>query len=179
MARVRLSPEQLSEASKDLYEAVSKASDLAFALIAGAFLEKALTTLLHKFFIESKITEQALDERDGLLRDFSARTRIAYCLGLVSKGMYQNLVVVGTIRNTFAHSHLPLNFKNPEIKKLCDTLTFPRIAQAVGGDKGSRSLDEWAKTPRDRFMLVVTQLYSIINLTALSLERRKESGWDW
>jgi DNA-binding MltR family transcriptional regulator len=177
MARRVLSPEELSAQSNSLYDAVNGEAPLPCALISVAFLEKSLAALLAKAFIEGETAKGIFDENSGLLRDFSGRCTLAYCLGLVSKGMFQNLQKVGTIRNAFAHSHQPIDFDEAGIAKLCKELTFPRVQKADGSK--SNPLEEVGNTPRDRFMLVVTQLFAMIQLNALSQKRPEATTWAW
>jgi hypothetical protein len=97
---------------------------------------------------------------------------MAYCLGLIPTGLYQNLVSLGTIRNLFAHSHEFIDFNTPAIVEECNKLTLPQAEQVIGG------IIE-PETPRERFMMTTLAAYSIIHLNALSTTHREPSTWKW
>src|SRR5262245_53742703 len=128
-------PEKLSEESASLYKAMNDESPLPCALIGGAFLEKAITSLLSKFFVNCETAKTILGDH-GFLGEFSRCAHLAYCLGLISKGALTNLKTIGKIRNLFAHSHKPLDFEDAEIKNLCANLLLAKVAQVVTAGDG-------------------------------------------
>ena len=173
--------EKLSADTVELYKAVNGESNLACALICGAALENALTTLLSRFFLEDKVSEEALTNPQGILASFGSCTDMAYCLGLISKGMHKNLKTIAKIRNRFAHSHLHIGFGDPEVAKLCNILTLPKIAHQVNVDPDD---PRWAENilstnPLSRFTFVVCLIHNMIMGTASSIERQKASNHPW
>jgi DNA-binding MltR family transcriptional regulator len=176
MARKIISPEQLSADSKVLYEAINKEPPLGCVLIAAAFLEKALTSLLGKLFVECETAKNVLSE-NGFLGEFSRCADTAYCLGLISKGMLENLKRIGKIRNLFAHSHQFLDFDTEEVKELCESLTFVTFNQSVG------EVDDWfeqaLKNPRNQFTVISGLMFSTLNIAALSTDHRQRHSDSW
>ena len=157
--------EKLSADTVELYKAVNGESNLACALICGAALENALTTLLSRFFLEDKVSEEALTNPQGIL----------------SKGMHKNLKTIAKIRNRFAHSHLHIGFGDPEVAKLCNILTLPKIAHQVNVEPDD---PRWAENilstnPLSRFTFVVCLIHNMIMGTASSIERQKASNHPW
>jgi DNA-binding MltR family transcriptional regulator len=126
--------EQLSADTVELHKAINGESNLACALICGAALEHAITTLLSRFFLEGKVAKSILTDPKGALASFGASCDVAYCLGLITKGMHDNLKKTGKIRNRFAHSHLHIGFGDSEVTKLCKSLTLPKVTQRVNQD---------------------------------------------
>ena len=153
--------EQLGSESKEFYELLSTEADFPCVVVSLSFIDQCLASLLHTFFIDGSTADRLLDHR-GALGAFIARVDLSYCLGLITKELFQNLHVLGEIRNVFAHSRFKLSFDSPEIKHLCGLLTFPKAkGLIVNTDTGeSRQTTDWPQlfydTPRRRFILIVT-----------------------
>ena len=184
MAREILSPEQLSEDGQLLYDALNGEAPLPCALIAGAFMEKALASLLHKFFIKSETAEKMLDENTGRLGQLSSRLEMAYCLGLISKTMLQNVTTIGRVRNTFAHSHKPIDFDDPQVVSLCNDLKQLKPLLVVGENAGPGSaLEEMSKhagqDARSRFTFAAVLAYNRLVLVGLSTKRQEKPKWSF
>jgi DNA-binding MltR family transcriptional regulator len=99
-------------------------SDRACALIVSSLLDNALISLL-----ATQMREATEEERKPLfygeaafLGSFSAKIRLAYVLGLISKSQRDDLNTIKDIRNTFAHSTKFLEFSHQLISKECDSL---------------------------------------------------------
>lgn len=178
--------ETLSRESQGLYDAVNDERDLPCVLISTSFLDQCLASMLERFFINSSTAKSMLDPRGGSLGTFLARADLCYCLGLIPKGLFQNLRTVGEIRNLFAHSYLSLSFDDSKVATLCESLTFPNLAARirVGGDTGqSHDIDDpWAQYthPKSKFTVCVALMASRLLLAGLSTERRprQEKGWN-
>jgi len=178
--------EKLSEESQALYDAVNDERDLPCVLISTSFLDHCLVSLLERFFIQSDNTKKVLDPRSGSLGTFSARVDMSYCLGLISKGLFQNLHKVGRIRNKFAHSYLSKTFTDPEVVYLCEKLTFPKVA---GGKRvecntgNSYDIDNpWERftEPKLKFTICVVLMANSLLSIGHSMERRpkQHNGWN-
>jgi DNA-binding MltR family transcriptional regulator len=126
-----LSAETLWKKAEDFYKAINEGSDLACVVISASYLDQCLASLLQKYFIESRISANVLDPKNGHLGTFSSRTDLSYCLGLIPKNLYQNLRVIAKICNAFAHIYPSKRFADPDVVNLCESLTFPRKCKAV------------------------------------------------
>ena len=124
-------PTKLSEEMQSLFDVINNESDLACVLIGASYLDQALAALLTQYFIESGSVSMLLDPPKGALSTYASRYTLAYCLGLIPKQIFQNLEVIGSIRNIFAHSHLHVKFTNPEVVELVDQLKYPTIDEYV------------------------------------------------
>jgi DNA-binding MltR family transcriptional regulator len=118
--------QNLAEESQALYDVLNNESDMACVLISVSYLDYALASLLKHFFIEGKTASKILEPPSGFLSAFASRYELAYCLGLIPKGLYQNLQIMGIIRNAFAHSHLMMSLDHLNIAGNIGKLTFPR-----------------------------------------------------
>ncbi len=114
--------EDLSEDTKAVFETLNEGSDLACVLIGTSYLSELLASAVKVSFIESSVSEKLLDPQRGALEGFATRADLAYCLGLINKTVYQDLIRVAEIRNMFAHKHLALDFRDSSVRKTCDEL---------------------------------------------------------
>ena len=166
--------ETLSSESKSLYAALQDEREIACVLLSASFLDHCLATLLHQHFIKSSVGPKMLDPRGGILGTYAARSDLCYCLGLVAKPVYQNLITIGMIRNRFAHSHLTVSFADDDIERWCLDLHFPAFieeSEELAEDDGGPSVFTDA---RERFSLVVALI-----LTALECPRSEPKDEWW
>jgi DNA-binding MltR family transcriptional regulator len=101
MRRSIVPVEKLSEETRQLFDVLNKESDLACVVIGAAFLDTALASLLAQKLLASSVSDKLL-ATSGVLGSFAARADLAYCLSLIKKEHYQDICVVGEIRNQFA-----------------------------------------------------------------------------
>jgi DNA-binding MltR family transcriptional regulator len=103
---------------------------------------------------------------------------LAYCLGLINKAVYQDIIRVAEIRNMFAHKHLALDFGDNTVGKACDELQAWRLV--LLGEEEEVPVDP---TPRQRqmrarnqFKLSVVLMGTRIHVDALSkrVQSKKE-----
>lgn len=85
----------LLEQVKKVRDQLEKESDTGGVLIATSFIDACLTSLLRAFFKKSKITEKILNPTSGSLGTFSAKCDITYCLNLILKDTYKDLITLG------------------------------------------------------------------------------------
>jgi hypothetical protein len=176
-------PEELSPQTHKLCDVINEEPDLPCALICASFLDECLASLLRKALVQSRTAEKMLDVRGGILGEFSARSGMAYSLGLITKGMYQNLMIIAEIRNLFAHSHLMMTFGDPLVSERCCGLQYLRVGSSIDLATGKElPASPWPGEgdSRSRFTLIVILMANRLLLTALetnSLERRTV-GWE-
>lgn len=136
---------QRDRASK-LFETLSKESDRGLVLVSAAYLDETLEDLLRSVFsirrTKSKSLINPLFDGYGPLGTFSAKTRIAHSLDLISKWMYSDIEIVRRMRNVFAHGIDSVSFDDPEISKLTERLKGADHAvrqKYKGADHGVKS----------------------------------------
>jgi DNA-binding MltR family transcriptional regulator len=170
-----LSLDELSEDSQKVYGVLNEESDLACVLIGTSFLAELLATTLKEHFIASTIVEKLLDPQRGTVGGFATRADLAYCLGLVSKPIYSDLIRVAEIRNQFAHRHLALDFSNDDVRQACEELHAWRAL--LHGQEEERDEKETAEQlrarARNQFNLTVVLIGSRIHVDAFSRQHRK------
>ena len=176
--------ETLSKESKHLYDVLNNESDLACVLIATSYLDYTLASLLKRYFIESNVVNKLLDPPRGALSTFASRSDLAYRLGLIPKGLFQNLEIIGKIRNTFAHSYLSRGLSDNEIERLVNSLIPPTAHQSItidGDDvrhSGPASLSLMG-CPRDQFNMIVVFMVNRLLLTGLATKHRDKEVGGW
>ena len=179
------SVEDLQEESERLYEALSQEHDVPCILLSTSFLDQCLASLLERFLMDGQ-TARGLLNYKGVLGTFSARTDLTYCLGLISKGIFQNLRTLGEIRNAIAHSYLSRSFDDSDISVWCFKLLLPRMKwkRAEKDDsepKGEfKFADLFVQNPKARFVLCVSLLANDLISMGKKLEQRSKltNHWD-
>jgi DNA-binding MltR family transcriptional regulator len=86
------------------------------AIIVGAsYIDATLTVLLHRYMIESSVSDEMLDPVKGPLGSFNAKANMCYVLGLISKEHLQDVIAIANMRNYCAHTRGIKSFKDPKI----------------------------------------------------------------
>ncbi len=126
-----------------------EASDRAVAIVGPAFLDTLLEHILINFLIEDENEVEKLLQCDQPLGTYGNRIIFAYCLGLISKTIRDDLRLIGKIRNRFAHD-LYASFDDEKIRLWCLSLKWHRIAMSMNPPEDA--------TTRDIFQVGIHQL---------------------
>jgi DNA-binding MltR family transcriptional regulator len=177
MARKAITAQELeSKAVDHLYKAINEEKPLACVLIATAFIENALITLLTKFFAVKPTSGTVVNMlRSGALSELSKCNDLAYCLGLINEAMLKNIKHIADIRNLFAHSHelTTFDFNNPGVEKAIREMTFFKV-----GGTDTKSIEEIAKgNLRSKFVLIALQLYNGIQMNTATIQPLEAKDW--
>jgi DNA-binding MltR family transcriptional regulator len=163
--------ERLSEETQALFNVLNDEPDLAVILVATSFLDACLGSILERKLIRSSVTEKLLDPRSGALGTYSSRANVCYALGLINKALYQDLMIIGEIRNEIAHYHLALNFEAEPVRSKCAKLAY--VASLKNGNTDEPLvLDSWMKSPRDQFVMTTVMLNQRLLLIGLGITTR-------
>jgi DNA-binding MltR family transcriptional regulator len=117
----------LSKEIKSLYEILKNGTDLACVLIGTNFLDVSLHDILTLSLKKGKTANQILNHNKGFIGSFRNRSDLCYCMGLIDKKIYQDLIKISEIRNEVAHSHILNVFQNKNISEKSDDLTYWKI----------------------------------------------------
>lgn len=138
-------------------------SDRAAAILGASLLEDQLTTLLEKFLVQDKDKGKMFNTY-APLSTLSAKTEMAYLLGLIPKDIRKDIDYVRKIRNLFAHKIEGVSFDKSPVSDLVSNL---RAVQwfldnvTLAGELASQTeMDRISKSPRRQFEIDV----SIISL---------------
>ncbi|MDC4204581.1 MAG: MltR family transcriptional regulator [Candidatus Manganitrophus sp.] len=170
--RTLLPAESLSADTQAFFDVLNNEPDLSAVVISAAYIDACLAALLEKFFVASAVSAKVLDSRSGSLGSLSSRADACYVLGLVSKPLYQDLLVLAEMRNQFAHHHLSLSFASPELSESCSRLMYPVMLKNGNTDEPLYTPGQ-LRNPRDRFTMTVVLISQRLLLTALGTQKRE------
>lgn len=170
MTRRSLVPvEGLSKDGQSVYEVLNGEPDLSAVLIASSYIDACLGALLEGFFLKSSVATKLLNVKGGSLGSFSSRSDACYCLGLINKQLYQDILVIAEIRNQFAHHHLALSFAVPEAAEQCEKLSY--VAGLRNGNSDEPLLDsKHMRAPRNKFVLSVVLISQRLLIKGLEVK---------
>jgi len=160
----------LSEETKRFLEILNSGTDLACVLIGTNFLDVCLHDMLSLSLKKGETTNQILNHNKGFIGSFRNRSDLCYCMDLIDKKIYQDLIKISEIRNEVAHSHILNVFKNENISKKCEDLTYWKILNYESTKRLFESNSN--KAIRNKFVFSVT----IINQKLLLKIRGIEKG---
>ena len=142
------------------WEAFRETSDRGLVIVMGNVLDNLLKRLIKAAYIQdNKVTQIFKEEK--ILGTALAKIKIAYFSGYIPKYIYQDLVIINNIRNKFAHEiEISISFKNEPIKTMVDNcvLAYEPFAGC---------------STRIKYLLVVTQIYSILGTLEKILKKRR------
>lgn len=140
---------------------LEKESDRGCALVAAAYLENEVTALLNQFFVEmNKSARKELFNFNGPVGTFSAKTKLAHAVGLISTEVRNALDLIRGIRNKCAHLQEPFNFEDSVVAQQINAL-MP-------------SCNVTAATPKDSFILKVQAVAAVIHTRIANTHHREE-----
>lgn len=112
---------------EDFYEILNRGTDLACVLVGTNFLDVSLHDMLSLSLKKGNTASQILNHNEGFLGSFRNRSDLCYCMDLIDKKIYQDLIKISEIRNKIAHSHILNVFQNKDVSKKCDELHHWKI----------------------------------------------------
>ncbi len=169
-----ISLEELSGDTKKVYDVLNDASDLACVLIGTSYLSELLANIIEVSFIETSISGKLLDPRDGAIGQFATRADLAYCLGLISKNVYQDLCKVAAIRTMFAHKHLALDFSDKIVRNNCEKLKAWCILQDEEEESAKLSQEQMRVQARNQFNFSVILIGQRMHIDGLSKKKQRK-----
>ncbi len=168
--------EELSEDTQKVYDVLNQESDIACVLIGTSYLADLLASTIKVNFIETSVSEKILDPQRGAVSGFTTRADLAYCLGIIGKSAYQDLIKMAEIRNLFAHKHLVLDFGDTPISETCEKLKAWRVL--VSSEKEELQIEATQEQirvrARNQFNMSVVLLGSRIHVDALSKKQERK-----
>lgn len=173
MRRHSILPVQtLSADTQKFFDVLNDEPDFSVVVVACAYLDACLGSILKNYLLESKISMKLLDARSGALGALGARTDACYSLGLIPKRIYQDLLVLAEIRNHVAHHHLTLTFASPELAEGCKSLKYAEMLERWDRDDGELMFKPGQlNDTRTRFVMTVVLLSQRLLLIALEVKR--------
>jgi len=124
------------EERESFFEAFSYETDRGLAIAAVCYLDNVLEKLIRAAYIQDP-KANSLFRNNQILQTFYNKICITYFSGLIPETVYHDLILVGEIRNKFAHGILAnLRFSDETIAKRIDKyqprLKYLLIASHLG-----------------------------------------------
>ncbi|PKB43054.1 mannitol repressor [Cellulophaga sp. RHA19] len=120
----RIEPEPEMKELGEFLNSFNKESDRGAVLLAGSILDEWLLEIIESYLIKDKVSKELLLGFGAPLGTFSAKTKVAYSLGLIEKKEYEEINIIRKIRNEFGHSWKGVNFESTKIEKECNKLDW-------------------------------------------------------
>ena len=136
-------------------------SERHLVILGSAKLEDLLFNLLERRLLESPTNNDTLFRGTGALSTFSARSEMAYRLGLISKPFLDALNSIRKVRNEFAHQF---------DASLLEGGNEERISQLVSGIKETKAFQHVTNSYFGTESTTRTQLCAMLTLLILRLE---------
>jgi hypothetical protein len=116
------------DAARPFFDALKGESDRAAAVLAAAFLESALEELLRKAIVPN--ASKDLFRSFGPLSSFGGKIDVSHALGLINDEERDDLRIVKSIRNDFAHdADHALSFASGAVKDRVMALWHPAFLE--------------------------------------------------
>lgn len=148
-------------------------SNIGGVLLSTSFIDSCLFSLLKAYLLQSKVTNKLLTQGGGTLGTYSSKCDIAYCLRLINKETYSDLIKIGEIRNIFAHNHLVTNFSSDHISKCCNSLKAPKYYLDANLEQDNyNDLQLYYSDPKNQFIYTVSSISDLILRHSLSIKAR-------
>ena len=106
-----------------LLKNTSKESDRGLVLSMSAFMEESLGLVLKKYLKDVPATTELIEGFNAPLGTFSARTKLAYSLGLISEKQHKDINLIRKIRNEFAHKWHVTSLEDVNVSANVDALS--------------------------------------------------------
>lgn len=108
----------------DAYYLADPAHQRAAGVLWPALVERRVDKLFDAALRPDKVVRNDLFQPSGALGNYAVKVRLAYMLGWFAKDMYDDLILVGKIRNRFAHAFEAKDFSDPQISGLLTGVQF-------------------------------------------------------
>lgn len=105
----------------DLNSTLKKESDRGIILICASTIDSVLRDLIEKYLNKNKGRKKEISklfEYPNPLSSFASKIQMSYCLGLISKDIYEDFERVRKIRNNLAHGYDFKDFSSNEIASI-------------------------------------------------------------
>lgn len=167
--------EDLSKDTQKVFDVLNDESDLACVLIGTSYLAELLASTLKAVFSSESVATKILDPQRGPIGGFATRTDLAYCLGLISKPVYQDLGRIAEIRNQFAHKHIALDFGDSKVQVSCNKLQAWRFLEEGDGSPAKATNQQARLVARKQFAMSVVLLGARIHVDAFGHRRKSRN----
>ena len=165
-----LHPGDTMNAYKDIdinkvFDEVFNQTDRASAIVSCSLLDELLERTIRGHLLDSDSVRHHLFSGPAPLSTMSAKTNMAYHLGLISKAIFEDLIIIRRVRNEFAHSFEPVNFESECIQHRC------KLLQYLQNTKPPKELIDSITNTKTYFQINTTMIASDISARIGKMDR--------
>lgn len=124
MPKINKEIEKMHPKIRDMYELsnlLNDESSRGSVLVSCSYLDEQLRKIIESFLIKNTEKSILLEGFNAPIGTFSARIKLAHCLGLISNRERDDCNTLRKVRNEFAHNH-QASFEDQKIIDLCNNL---------------------------------------------------------
>lgn len=139
-----------------IVQEILKERDRGAAIVGAGFLESKLSDAIKACLRQDSDTANRLFKPTGPIGAFGNKALLGYMLRLYQKETKKDFILIGEIRNRFAHRPEPMDFGTEYILERCEKLTLVKRVWSVIPDFpfSPRPLD--AKTARKEYLELIS-----------------------
>lgn len=153
----------------------AEGNDRGAAILLATNLENALrTAIVSKLGITEEGRKGLFGEENSPCGTFSSKIIFAHAIGLFYSETRNNLDIIRTVRNAFAHATIPIDFGDQSILDACTHLTLPPLLLMSGFASPVPKEVDQAMTGKRRFQQVCE--VTMHNLLRVSLPNNSGSN---
>ena len=137
-------------------------SERSIGIVSICIIDEQLEKLIRSCLIKNRQVS-SLFKSEHILQTFYAKTNIAYFFGLIPKWLYDDLRIMGKIRNNFAHEvACNLHFSDPFVLKLINQCKLRlKILDGILKDPTASTHSEMAKL---QYIMVASRIGTYLSI---------------
>lgn len=156
---------KIMDKRRKVFDESLKGSDRDVAIVAACLIDSLLERLLKSYFIKNSGVNN-LFENEHILQTYHAKVNIAHFSGLIPSFLYNDLLLIGRIRNKFAHKlDSGISFMDAEITKLVKDFKFK-----------PKSAEDDIKDIRIKYIVTISAVSSFLTFIQLMIVFHKRYG---
>jgi hypothetical protein len=150
---------------RKVFDESLKGSDRDAAIVAACLIDNLLEKTLKSYFIENSGVNR-LFENEHILQTYYAKVNITHFSGLIPSFLYHDLLLIGRIRNKFAHRlDSKISFMDAEISKLVKDFKLK-----------PKSADDDIKNTRLKYIATITAVSGLLTFIQFMIVIHKHQG---
>lgn len=166
--------DQFYDRLRTFLDATNSETDRGRALVAASLIEEMLNELLRGFLLNNSASKKLIDQSNGPLATFAAKSCASRALGLISHEEFSDIELVRRIRNDFAHNVM-CSFDDEKIRRQAAQLKIGMSEL----DALERGHEARVGDPKQRFSMVITSLVISLYNRAHHVKRERLVDRTW
>ncbi len=150
---------------RKVFDESLRGSDRDAAIVAVCLIDNLLERILKSYFINNGRAKR-LFENEHVLQTYYAKVNIAYFCGLIPSFLFNDLLLIGRIRNKFAHKlDSKISFSNTEISKLVTDFKLK-----------PKSTEDDIKNVRIKYVATISAISGLLTFIQFMIIYHKQQG---